>query len=146
MPPTIHFYRVADEFGDFSNFAPYPIELDGSRWPTTEHYFQAHKFLDEDHRHAIRAVASPMIAARMGRDRTKQLREDWEAVKLDVMRQALWAKFTQHPGLREQLEATGDAILVEHTTNDRFWGDGGDGSGQNHLGKLLMQLRDELRK
>jgi len=61
------------------------------------------------------------------------------------MLDALRAKFTQHADLRTLLLATGDAQLVEHTTNDSYWGDGGDGSGKNRLGQLLMRLRDELR-
>jgi N-glycosidase YbiA len=41
--------------------------------------------------------------------------------------------------------ATGDAKIVEHTENDAYWGDGGDGSGQNKLGQILMEVREELR-
>lgn len=90
-------------------------------------------------------AAKPMLAASMGRDRKRPLRRDWEAVKEWVMLDALRAKFTQHAELRELLLGTGDARLVEHTANDSYWGDGGDGSGKNRLGHLLMQLRDELR-
>jgi len=62
------------------------------------------------------------------------------------MRDALCAKFTQHDDLRRLLLSTGDAKLVEHTERDDFWGNGGDGSGANMLGRLLMELRDELRR
>jgi ribA/ribD-fused uncharacterized protein len=86
-----------------------------------------------------------MTAAHLGRSRKFPLRRDWESVKEDIMRQALRAKFTQHPELRELLLATGDAKLVEHTNNDRYWGDGGDGSGRNRLGLLLMELRAQLQ-
>jgi N-glycosidase YbiA len=86
-----------------------------------------------------------MIAARMGRERSRPLRRDWEAVKERVMRDALRAKFTQNTDLRDALLATGDAKLVEHTDNDSYWGDGGDGSGHNRLGILLMELRTALR-
>ncbi len=142
---VIKFYHVDDEYGCFSNFAPYPISLEGKVWPTSEHYFQAQKFLDEVHREAIRNVKSPMIAARMGRSRKRPLRPDWETVKDGVMRTAVLAKFSQHPEIREILLSTGDAQLVEHTTNDRYWGDGGDGSGKNMLGQILMSVREELR-
>ena len=80
----------------------------------------------------------------MGRDRKRPLRRDWESVKDQVMLEAVRAKFTQHDDLREVLLGTGDAKLVEHTENDNYWGDGGDGSGKNRLGQLLMQLRAEL--
>jgi ribA/ribD-fused uncharacterized protein len=143
---VINFYRTKDEYGCFSNFAPYPVELKGKVWPTSEHYFQAQKFAGTEHEEAIRLEKSPMIAARMGRDRTKPIRPDWEAVKDDIMRQAVRAKFRQHAELREMLLATGDARIVEHTENDSYWGDGGDGSGKNMLGRILMEVREELRK
>jgi N-glycosidase YbiA len=139
------FYRLNEPFGEFSNFSPHPFELEGRVWPTSEHYFQAQKFPDTEHEEAIRLAKSPMIAARMGRSRERPLRADWEAVKDDIMRAALHAKFTQHPGLRSLLLQTGDAELIEHTKNDSYWADGGDGSGKNRLGQLLMELRTQFR-
>lgn len=82
----------------------------------------------------------------MGRDRTRRLRPDWEAVKEDIMREAVTAKFTQHADLRRLLLETGDAELVEHTENDRYWADGGDGSGLNRLGAILMEVREKLKQ
>lgn len=142
---VVNFYRVGDAFGEFSNFAAFPITLDGKRWPTTEHYFQAMKFEDAAYREEIRKTDSPMIAARLGRSRKQKLRRDWESVKVGVMRTAVLAKFTQHAELKELLLSTGDAKLVEHTENDAYWGDGGDGSGKNMLGRILMEVRDGLR-
>lgn len=145
MPATINFYRVGDKYGEFSNFAPYPIVLDDETWPTSEHYFQAQKFEDAGHRAKIRTTDSAMQAARLGRDRSQKLRSDWESVKDDVMRKAVRAKFTRHADLRELLLSTGDAKLVEHTENDGYWADGGDGSGRNMLGQILMEVRRELQ-
>jgi N-glycosidase YbiA len=142
---TIYFYRPKEPFGEFSNFAPYPIELKGRIWPTSEHYFQAQKFAGTDEEEAIRSGKSPMIAARMGRSRQRPLRKDWEDMKDDIMREALRAKFTQHPRLKSLLLETGEAVLVEHTKNDCYWADGGDGTGKNKLGQLLMMLRTQLR-
>ena len=76
MPELIRFYSVSDDYGHFSNFAGFPIELDGRTWPTSEHYFQAQKFKEREHQEAIRKAVSPMIAARMGRGRKKPLRKD----------------------------------------------------------------------
>ena len=81
----------------------------------------------------------------MGRDRKQKLRRDWESVKVSVMTEAVRAKFTQHDDIRSILLSTGDAKLVEHTANDDYWGDGGDGSGKNMLGQILMRIRTELR-
>ena len=141
----ILFYRVSELYGGFSNFSPHPFELKGKVWPTSEHYFQAQKFAGTEHEEAIRLAKSPMVAARMGRSRERPLRVDWEAEKDDIMREALQAKFTQHPALRSLLLETGDAELVEHTTNDRYWADGGNGRGRNRLGQLLMELRAKLQ-
>jgi ribA/ribD-fused uncharacterized protein len=146
MTTIIHFYRVSDPYGCFSSFSPHAIFLDGTTWPTSEHYFQAQKFEDWKYCFDIQRASSPMIAARMGRDRSHPLRSDWEQLKDDVMRKALWAKVIQHADVRETLLATGDAIIVEHTSNDAYWADGGDGSGKNMLGKLWMDVRAELTK
>jgi ribA/ribD-fused uncharacterized protein len=142
----IRFYRVDDEYGCFSNFSPHPVKLKGKVWPTSEHYFQAQKFVGTAHEEEIRRVKSPMIAARMGRDRKRPLRHDWESVKDEIMFEVVRAKFTQHEELRKILSATGDAEIIEHTGKDSYWGDGGDGSGRNMLGKTLMLVREELRK
>ncbi len=143
---TIYFYRTQDSYGFLSNFAAARIDINGRMWPTSEHFFQAQKFADSSIQERIRNAKSPMEAATLGRNRAFPLRSDWEAVKDEVMYEALRAKFTQHAHLRSQLLATGDAQLVEHTTNDRYWADGGDGSGKNMLGILLMRLRTELRQ
>ncbi len=141
----ILFYKPSEAYGEFSNFSRHSIQLKEKLWPTSEHYFQAQKFSGTEHEEAVRIAKSPMVAARMGRSRERPLRPDWESVKDDIMREALRAKFTQHPQLRSLLLSTGDAQLIEHTTNDRYWADGGDGSGKNRLGELLMELRAQLR-
>lgn len=152
MSETINFYNLDKPYGYFSNFARYPIDINGKTWATSEHYFQAQKFPGTAHEEEIRQAKSPREAADMGRGsfasrrvRSRPLRSDWEAVKDDVMREALYAKFTQHSDLKEKLLATGDAVLVEYTRNDSYWGDGGDGSGRNMLGKLLLELRDRIQ-
>ena len=94
-PHEIRFYSTNDDYGYMSNFAAYSFELDGTTWPTSEHYFQAMKFNDTTIQKNIRRLASPMLAARAGRDRKKPLRKDWESVKERIMYDAVLAKFTQ---------------------------------------------------
>lgn len=142
---TINFYSTREEYGYFSNFSRHHVFLKDKIWKTTEHYFQAQKFAGTEFEEKVRLAHSAKEAAEMGRDRQKPLRQDWETIKDDVMREALIAKFTQHLDLKEILLSTGDALLIEHTRNDAYWGDGGDGTGQNMLGKLLMEVREELR-
>lgn len=141
----IKFYKVNDDYGFMSNFAPYPFSDGSKNWPTSEHYFQAQKFLVPLIQEKIRQIVSPMDAALEGRNRQNPLRTDWEEVKDKVMLQALRMKFSQNPEIAKGLVATGDAILIEHTRNDNYWADGGDGSGKNKLGLLLMQVREELK-
>jgi ribA/ribD-fused uncharacterized protein len=143
---VVHFYSTRDEYGCFSNFSRHAVFLRGKRWPTSEHFFQAMKFQGTEHEEAVRLCKTPGLAAGMGRSRKLPLRRDWESVKDRVMLEAVRAKFSQHKDLNSILLGTGDARLVEHTANDSYWGDGGDGSGQNRLGQILMSVRAELRR
>lgn len=140
----ILFYSTVGEYGCFSNFSRHGFTLDGVEWRTSEHYFQAMKTLDPVKREAIRLAPTAAAAAQMGRDRRLGLRRDWDAVREEIMMTALRAKFTDHNAIKRVLIGTNPRVLVEHTAKDRYWADGGDGTGQNRLGVLLMQLRDEF--
>ena len=142
----IKFYSVNETYGEFSNFALYPIKLKGKIWPTTEHYFQAQKFVGKSHEEKIRKAKSPMQAAQLGRNRKIKIKKNWDNIKENVMYEALKAKFTQYKELTILLVETEDNILIEHTELDNYWGDGGNGTGKNRLGKLLMRLRSKLKE
>ncbi|ELY4609809.1 NADAR family protein, partial [Cronobacter turicensis] len=133
-------------YGVFSNFHSTGFSVSEIWWPTVEHYFQAQKFHDEILRGKIRSLTSPMEAAKVGRSRNYPLREDWELIKDDVMRFAVLKKFSQNDEAKNILLSTGGAELIEHTKNDRYWADGGDGTGKNMLGKILMETRSVLHK
>lgn len=140
----VKFHGTKGTYGCFSNFYPAVITLRDKEWPTTEHFFQAMKFEGSKYADTIRTAANPTKAKRLGKSRAHPLRTDWESVRYPLMLEALRAKFTQHQKLREVLLSTGSSPISEHTCRDRIWGDGGDGSGQNLLGKALMQVRSEL--
>jgi ribA/ribD-fused uncharacterized protein len=143
---TIKFYRIKAPYGFFSNFSYHPILVDGVSWPTVEHYFQAMKFPDEpERREQIRVASTPADAKRIAWEAGGRLRPDWDSYRDEVMLQALRLKFVQHPDLGNALLETGEQDIVEHTGNDSYWGDGGDGTGSNKLGRLLEQVRAELR-
>ena len=143
---VIYFYKVSEEpYGCFSNFAKYGLELDGAWWPTSEHYFQAKKFLDPQIQAKIRLAATPKQSAEMGRDRSNPLRPDWEAVKDEIMRQAVLKKFQTHPEIKAILLATGTKHIVENAPGDYYWGCGKDGTGKNMLGQILVEVRDLLK-
>lgn len=146
----ILFYNKYENFYEFTNFYEFaPFEVDGKVWHSTEHYFQAQKFVGTPYEEYIRLhAATPRQAFQLARDHEilKWQRSDWDNIKLIVMYKALLAKFTAHERLRQLLISTGDRTLVEHTFNDSFWGDGGDGSGRNHLGQLLENIRGLLKQ
>lgn len=133
--------RFTGEYLFLSNFWPVQIPYQGLLYPSTENAYQAAKTLDQFQRYWFQSC-TPGQAKRKGN--AIALRADWEHVKLAVMEELLVIKFSD-PWLHEQLMATGDHELVEgNTWGDTFWGVCG-GRGHNHLGKLLMKIRDTLR-
>ena len=142
---AIHFFSQSETYREFSNFAPFAIDLDGAQWPTTEHYYQAQKFTDAEMQSKIRAAKKPIIAKNLADKHRGRMRPDWDAVKDEVMYRAVRRKFELHPELRDLLLATGDEEIVESVPHDYYWGVGRDGSGQNKLGKIIERIRAELR-
>jgi ribA/ribD-fused uncharacterized protein len=141
MTGKIDSFKGAWEF--LSNFWPCRITHDGIEYPTTEHAYQALKTTNKDIRRAIAQAASPYLAKKAGK--AVQLREDWEQVKVPVMRFLLRLKF-YHAPYTKALLATGDDQLIEgNYWKDTFWGVC-DGVGENWLGRLLMEIREELRE
>lgn len=145
----LHFYSKYEPYYEFSNFYEYtPFKLDGKEWKSTEHYFQTQKFAGTPYEEYIRVYASiPRRALELSRESTfsQWQRKHWEDIKQAIMYKALLAKFTEHVWLRLLLDSTANRELVEHTYMDSYWGDGGDGTGHNHLGKLLKRVRSVMR-
>jgi len=137
---AIYFYGSTDEYGCFSNFSRHGIAMEDGYWPTVEHYFQAQKFNDLQHRERIRRASTPKEAKRLGWSRAIPIRADWEEIKEEVMRRAVRRKFETHAAIRELLLSTGDEEIVENASGDYYWG-----SGKNRLGVILMEVRAWLR-
>ena len=142
MRREIRFYRVREPFGGFSNFSQDMFMINGVSWPTVEHYYQAMKHDDLEFREQIRSCHSPKEAKNLAYK--LPAKGGWDDERYSVMRDGLRAKFTQHDDLRELLLSTGDAVLIENSPSDYFWGCGADGSGKNMLGNMLMELRESL--
>jgi GTP cyclohydrolase II len=142
----ILFYHSDQAWGWLSNFSDHAIFMHELIWPSVEHYYQAMKFVGTADEVRIRLADTPMQAKRIADELGRSLRKtDWDDVKEQVMLDALLAKFRQHPNLGKMLARTAERTLVEHSTHDSYWGDGGDGTGKNRLGTLLMQVRSVLR-
>jgi len=145
MKMAIYFYTPKDKNGYLSNFSQHGFKLRGEYWPTVEHYFQARKFPGTEQERRIQKARTPGEAKRLGRTRSVRIRSDWESVKDDVMREAVLKKFETHKDIRKSLLLTGDEELIEKAPRDYYWGCGADGSGKNMLGKILMEVREQLR-
>jgi N-glycosidase YbiA len=142
---TIYFYTAREQYDCFSNFSLHGFMLDDLYWYTSEHYFQAQKFAGTFHLEQIRLAITPKEAAKMGRERKRPLRHDWESVKDSVMKKAVLRKFAPHADIREILLSTANEEIVENSPIDYYWGCGADGSGKNMLGVILMEVRELLR-
>jgi ribA/ribD-fused uncharacterized protein len=147
IQPTIampDILRFRDEYAWLSNFSPAYVELDWITYPTVEHAYQAAKTVSGRERERIR-TASVVQAKRLGNH--VWLRPDWEEIKLDVMLNLLRQKYCD-TRYRDLLLCTDDFMLIEgNDWHDTFWGvDLKTGKGQNWLGNLTMQVRDEIRR
>jgi len=133
------------EYRFLSNFYPCPITLDGIIYQTVEHAYQASKSLNPAEREIIECADWPGEAKKLGGPTGPlTLRDDWEQLKVDIMLGLLRQKFKQSD-FKDWLLATGEVELVEgNYWGDREWGVC-KGEGKNLLGKLLMQVREELR-
>lgn len=130
--------------GWLANFSHHHIIVAGQRYKTVEHYFQASKFIDPSVALAVLASPTPYEAKAIARTLQAQRRPDWPAIRLRRMYRGIFAKFSQHPELRLLLTNTLDATIVEAPTDDLFWGLDSLGRGDNHMGRLLMRLREYL--
>jgi N-glycosidase YbiA len=155
----LFFRRDRDAFRFLSHFYYATIRIDDEEWSTVEHYFQAQRSHDPNYIKLIRNAKSPGWAKKFGappdaprkvsrqswfRKNREQPRPDWKDIKLEVMRAADWAKFSQNPDLGRLLLATRPATIEEDAPYDLFWGTGKDGSGLNWAGRILMEIRDRL--
>ena len=136
--------KISSFRGDYyflSNFYEAPVYYDGICYKNSEAAFQAQKcFQDADRFKFVSLTAAE--SKKLGRQ--IKLRSDWDQIKVSVMKDIVYAKFTQNPDLLEKLLKTNDAYLEEgNTWGDRIWGTV-NGSGANLLGQILMSLREDF--
>ncbi len=131
------------EFKFLSNFYPCSIPFEGATYPSTEHAYQAAKCMNLVDRSQFQMMISAGTAKKLGQK--VKIRPDWELMKLMVMEELVLTKFTIHKDLREMLLATNGFELVEgNNWDDIFWGKV-NGSGSNHLGLILMKVRNRIK-
>ena len=141
-----------DEWGAFSNFFPSirPIAAAGLKFSTSEHLYQAAKFRGSpDIQALVAGASSARNAADMGRNTANKPDADWNDRRINAMRWIIRMKREANPKLLDGLlQKSGDRPIVEHSSRDSFWGarpKGGKLVGQNILGRLWMELRQQIR-
>jgi len=168
-PVIIKFWKATEvPYGRFSNYYVYSVTIDGKTYKSTEHYYQQAKFTDPWFKEQICNAATPHQAKCLaGQKKVSgyrsnldlnpiieesiqkgiKIRADWKEVREDEMRKALRSKFgglLLNGSLRKLLLGTKSAIIQETNLFDEYWATGENGNGQNRLGHLLMELRQEL--
>jgi ribA/ribD-fused uncharacterized protein len=136
------------DFYVLSNFSSFMIQYGDAPqvYPTAEHAYHWCKFPDDPlKQRSIQVATSAHNAFKMAERWREYRRPDWDAVKVDIMRDILRAKVNQHEYVCRKLLQTGDRELVENSWRDDFWGWGPNRDGRNMLGKLWMEIRDEIR-
>jgi ribA/ribD-fused uncharacterized protein len=144
----VFFYE--QDFYVLSNFSAFNLEWRGNRFPTSEHAYHWEKFKNQGAyadriAENIHFAKSAHDAFKLAENCRQHRRPDWDAVKVDIMRNILRAKVEQHEYVRRKLLATGDRELIEDSWRDDFWGWGPHRNGKNMLGKLWLEIRSELR-
>lgn len=139
----IFFYE--NDFYVFSNFSAFTIKWKGKLYPTSEQAYQSEKFEDEDTKEWIRTAPSAHEAFVFAVTNKDKYPKDWPEVKMAIMKDILRAKIEQHPYVKMKLLESGDKELIEDSWRDDFWGWGPNKDGQNKLGKIWMELRNEFK-
>jgi len=139
------YFSMDDSTELLSRFSDHSFELDGRLWQTVEHYYQAMKFDNASYKEKIANASDAATARKLGEARFKKKRADLKQVRKTLMTRALYIKAKTHNEVSSRLLETGDVSLVENSQFNYYWGCGRDHRGDNHYGKILMNVREKLR-
>lgn len=142
----LYFYKEFGDLGYLASYSEHGFYVDQIFYKTVEHYYQSQKFLDEEIRKKIINAPTPKEASNIGRNRSLPLRQDWDKLKNAFMYVGVYEKFRQNKDILQKLLDTGDCEIVEETTKENYWGCGPLKNGSNYFGKILCQVREDLRK
>jgi len=140
-------YFYPPEYYVFDNFSSFQVEYRGKVYPTSEHAYQSSKFVKTDPELAekIRNAKSAHEAFKLAEANKNKREENWDDIKLGVMKKILHCKVSQHEYVMKKLLQSGNREIVEDSWRDDYWGWGEDRKGKNMLGKLWMEVRNEVR-
>ncbi len=132
----------------FSPYTAHAIELNGTVYPTVEHAYQCLRYEDDKIIEEILSAPSPVRAWETSSKYKHLQLPDFRERKLEVMKMLMRLKAQQHDDVKKALLESGDKVIVKHIftypPGDGFWDDGENGKGLNHMGKMWMEIREEL--
>ncbi len=145
--PQIETFKVSfmDTTSVLSAWSRHSIEIEGSEWPSVEHYVQAMKFSNADYREKIRTAPHPRQAKNLGSSIWRAKKPNWKSEREVYMTRGIYIKCKTHPEVFDALMSSADLPILDTTNFDYFWGCGRDGRGQNRFGKVLTNVRQKLK-
>ena len=143
---SVDFYKEFGDLGYLANYSNHGFYKDGVYYKTVEHYYQSKKFNDKELVKKIIECDTPKEASNIGRDRENIRIDNFKDKKLDVMYEGVLEKFRQNSDIRAKLIETRNQEIREMTTKENYWGIGPNLDGENHIGKILMKVRDKVKE
>lgn len=148
FPPNarhgVYFYNKGEPYYEFSNFYPdAPFSAEGKTWKTSEHFYQALKFENEDLRRRVHRCSCASEAKALANAHDASKRSEWDNVKDEVMLLAVYLKFSNNRRIKGILLSTGSNTIAENSPTDSYWGCNGT-PGSNKLGDILLKVRTML--
>lgn len=143
---AISFYKEFGELGYLANYSGHSFLKDGILYKTVEHYYQSEKYDNEDIKKRIIEASTPKEASLIGRDRNNIRKDNFKSIKEQVMYDGILEKFRQNRDIAYKLVETRNEAIEEATIDEYYWGIGKDRSGANRIGKILMDVRTQIRK
>ena len=138
------YLSMSDESELLSRNSMHPIKLEDKEWPSVEHYFQALQFESMSYQEQIRLSNTVEQAIKLGKSWFKKKRPDLKQVRTTLMTRAIYIKCKTYPEVQSRLLEIAEKQIVENSQFDYYWGCGRDHRGENHFGKILMNVREKL--
>ena len=143
---SVDFYKEFGPLGYLANYSNHGFYKNGIYYKTVEHYYQSEKFDNKEIKEKIINATTPKEASNIGRDRNNIRKPNFKQIKDEVMYEGVLEKFRQNKDIQEKLLETGNEEIREMTIDEYYWGVGKDQSGENHIGRILMRVRDKIKE
>lgn len=127
-----------------SNFSAHQVVFEGETWMTSEHAYQASKYQNKEMREKVKNAPSAYLSREYGQAKEGKI-ENWDEMKVEVMKNIMREKALQHKDVMDALLSTGESVIIKNHPEDYYWGTGLNGTGKNVMGIIWMELREEFQ-